>query len=186
MTTIEGSVIRLPDHLSEEWRPVPGTDGAYEVSSLGRLRSWINTRRVRQDEPKIMNPTIGKRGYRVWCHRLSGKEQRLTVHRTVALAFHGDPGPGRWEVRHLDNDELNNQASNLAWGTPAENAADRVRAGTTNAGERSPFAKLTWKEVRSLRSECHAMSVEVLAHKYGVTRESVRRVINNETWRDQS
>lgn len=31
---------RLPGGMTEEWRAAPGTDGWYDVSSLGRVRSW--------------------------------------------------------------------------------------------------------------------------------------------------
>ena len=122
----------LPKHLYaqgafETWRVVAGTDGAYEVSDQGRIRSWINTRRVRQDAPRIMHPSTGKNGYQMWCHRMQGKEQRMTVHATVATAFHGPKPTGpRSEVRHLDNDKQNNVADNLVWGTPKQNADDRV------------------------------------------------------------
>lgn len=187
--TAEKTVLRLPNHLSdiiEKWKPVPGTDGWYEVSSLGRVRSWRTTTKRRRREPVVLSPSVGKNGYRVWCHRLSGKESRLTVHRTVALAFLGNPGAGRWEVRHLDNDKLNNTVENLVWGTPAENAADRVSAGTTNSGERNPHAKLTWDRVREVRRTCDVMEVPDLAHKFNVTRQTIRRIIRNETWRERA
>jgi len=47
------------------------------------------------------------------------------VHRLVLEAFHRPPRPG--EVgRHLDGDPANNDADNLAWGTPKQNAEDRA------------------------------------------------------------
>ena len=177
--------MKLPSHLSEEWRIVEGTDGAYEVSDLGGIRSWINTRRVRQDAPHRMSPSTGKNGYRVWCHRMQNhKEKRLTVHVTVATAFHGPkPTGARSEVRHLDDDKQNNRADNLAWGTPKQNADDRVRAGTTLTGERSPFAKLTWLQVGEIRRNRNSRKPAALALFYGVTTPSIKRILRNQTWK---
>ena len=178
------SEMKLPSHLTEEWRAVAGTDGAYEVSNLGGIRSWINLRRRRQTEPHLLHPTTGKNGYRVWCHRMQNhKEKRLTVHVTVATAFHGPkPAGARSEVRHLDNNKQNCRADNLVWGTPKQNADDRVKAGTSLSGERSPFAKLTWGQVRAIREQTIWTASE-LADIYGVTTASIVRILRNETWK---
>ena len=192
-STLPANHVPLPAHLYEEWRTVEGTEGAYDVSDLGRLRSWINTRRVRQDEPHLMNPTTGKNGYPVWCHRMQGRELRLTVHVTVATAFHGPkPTNGRSEVRHRDNDKMNNRADNLVWGTPKQNADDRVKAGTSLSGERSPFAKLTASEVAQIRALAADKWIDAagtewieseVAEFFGVTRASIVRILRNETWK---
>lgn len=64
-----------------------------------------------------------------------GKEQWFQVHRLVAEAYHG-PCPDGQQCRHLDGDPANNHFSNLAWGTPAQNAEDRKRHGTEYGGPR--------------------------------------------------
>lgn len=51
------------------------------------------------------------------------------VHQLVMLAFVGPCPPGM-EVRHLDSNPRNNVLANLAYGTRAENARDRVLNGT--------------------------------------------------------
>lgn len=50
------------------------------------------------------------------------------VHQLVAAAFIG-PCPEGQEVRHWDGDPSNNAASNLLYGTHAENMQDMVRHG---------------------------------------------------------
>jgi hypothetical protein len=53
------------------------------------------------------------------------------VHELVLEAF-SEPRPAPWmQGRHLDGLYLNNRAVNLAWGTPAENAQDKIRHGTS-------------------------------------------------------
>ena len=172
----------------EEWREAPGTDRWYEVSSLGRIRSWVRPgprgafgRPQARKEPVLLNPAVGTHGYRQWCHRLSGKETRLSVHRTVCIAFHGEPPAATSEVRHLDGDKLNNTAANLAWGFASDNAADRVRHGTSLAGERNPFAQLARADVATIREAQRAM-VKQMAERFGVSRATVRNVLAGKTW----
>jgi len=47
----------------------------------------------------------------------------------VATAFHG-PCPDGQQCRHLNGDPADNRSDNLKWGTPSEQAHDKVRHGT--------------------------------------------------------
>jgi hypothetical protein len=122
----------------ESWRPIPSFH--YEVSNLGRVRNSLTGR--------ILVGGIESTGYRIVTLCRGGINNTRTVHGLVCTAFHG-PRPttplptGRWETRHLDNDELNNRADNLEWAPSKVNAADRIRAGHTMRGAKNPKAKLT-------------------------------------------
>lgn len=105
----------------------------YDVSSLGRVRSIdrlltdsLGRTRLQRGVPKRTWVDAG--GYRRVELARGGKRQGPGVHRLVALAFIGPPQSGH-EVRHLDNDSLDNCASNLAWGTHGENVRDTIAAG---------------------------------------------------------
>ena len=111
----------------ETWKPVPGYEGLYEVSDLGRVRSVyrevpckIGTRRV---FPKILRTPIHK-GYRQV--NLRGKTR--SVHQLVSLAFMGERPKG-WHTCHRDGDSLNNLADNLYYGTASDNMQDTLRHG---------------------------------------------------------
>ena len=114
----------------EEWRPLPADEGRgwYEVSSLGRIRSWRQPGpgRYLRAFPKILSPTPNHHGYFVFTFRKDGLQKAVNVHREVCRAFHGEPAEGLY-ARHLDGDSFNNVASNLAWGTPQDNVDDRER-----------------------------------------------------------
>ena len=44
----------------ETWKEIPGLDGMYEVSDLGRVRSFRNGRWGRKDEALILTPNLKK------------------------------------------------------------------------------------------------------------------------------
>lgn len=104
----------------EEWRPIPAFAG-YDVSSLGTVRRGEATVPVRA--------TSGNGYPRVWLITADGKGVRRYLHHLVAEAFHG-PRPVRQEVRHLNGDQADLRAVNLAWGTHPENMRDVLRHGT--------------------------------------------------------
>ena len=111
-----------------EWRPIPGLEGRYEVSDQGEVRSLLAHRG--QPGPRLLTPATDNRGYLQVRLTWPGSRQRtLRVHQIVALAFIGERPEGL-ETRHLDGDKLNNQLSNLAYGTPSENRADSIAHGT--------------------------------------------------------
>lgn len=107
----------------EEWRPVPGYEGLYDVSSYGRVRSWHNTR------PRILSACANDRGY-LTVGLSDGEVQRTRyVHQLALEAFIG-PRPDDMETRHYDGNPLNNYLDNLVYGTPKKNGEDRSRHGT--------------------------------------------------------
>lgn len=115
---------------AEQWKPVVGYEGLYEVSDMGRVRGVDRIDSAGRHRPGVVLHQARKPNGRMQV-RLSrhGRGGSVLVHRLVARAFHGQPAPGM-EVRHLDGDTANNQAANLRWGTSSENKLDAVRHGT--------------------------------------------------------
>ena len=66
--------------------------------------------------------------YRKVALSIDGEATLRGVHQIVCEAFHG-ACPEGMEVRHLDDNKLNNAASNLQWGTRSENIQDRRTNG---------------------------------------------------------
>lgn len=114
--------------MTEEWKSIPGFEGLYEASSFGRIRSMLAHPKGRTPALHVLTPTLHANGYLNVGLRRDGRRKVVGVHRLVCAAFHGEPGEGQ-EARHLDNDPSHNTASNLRWGTHAENVQDMVRAG---------------------------------------------------------
>jgi hypothetical protein len=102
---------------SEEWRPVPGYEGLYSVSSHGRVVA--ETGRLK-GIPKTQGS--GKNYPSVGLTR-QGRSKVWGVHILVAAAFIG-PRPKGLLVCHGDGDKMNNHASNLRYDTASGNARD--------------------------------------------------------------
>lgn len=102
--------------MVEEWRPIKGYEGLYEVSSLGRVKS-LNYRG--SGACKIFTGSPDKDGYLRTVLRNPVKKY-VRIHRLVAEAF--IPNPTRLPlVNHLDEDKQNNCVDNLEWCTPQYN-----------------------------------------------------------------
>ena len=119
---------------AEEWRPIPGYEGYYEVSDYGRVRSL--DRKVPHAKSGYLNlkgkelkQSKGKRGYFYVVLTKERKEKTFTIHRLVALAFIGEPPFPGADCRHWDDNKENNHVSNLRWGTRSDNAQDSIRNG---------------------------------------------------------
>lgn len=125
-----------PEELAaEEWRPVVGWEGRYEVSNLGRVKSL---RGRGNGPPMILLPSVVRGYLRVTPGPRNGKIR--TVHSLVAEAFLGPrPAPRdgyRIEANHIDGVKSNCRSGNLEWLTQLENAHHAAQAGLSASGER--------------------------------------------------
>lgn len=120
--------------MTEEWRPVLGYEGFYEVSSEGRVRS-VDRRvkhssgRTRTHAGRALAPGNHVKGYLIVNLSSRGVNSVRTIHRLVLEAFIRPRDKGE-VARHLDGNPKNNSLANLAWGTYSDNAFDAVRHGT--------------------------------------------------------
>lgn len=118
------------DPTHETWVPVSGYLDHYEVSDLGHVRSLTHRDRLgRLRKGRILKPGHVPFGYPFVNLSVDGKRWQVMVHKLVAREFLG-PMPAGMETRHLDGNVLNSAASNLAYGTRAENRLDSVHHGT--------------------------------------------------------
>ena len=127
-------VDEITDLDGEEWRPIDGYEGAYEVSNLGRVKSVgrivkraSSSMRI---QGRILKPVINEHGYEVVHMRKGGKVYGYLVHRLVAAAFlPQDPDPDRWIVDHIDGIKTHNYVSNLRYCSYKENHQYAVELG---------------------------------------------------------
>lgn len=167
---------------TERWLPIPGHEGFYDVSDLGRVRSIRHMTAAGWRGGKILAQWPDKDGYyRVNLSRY-GKITQAAVHVLVLRAFAGEPAPGQ-EARHGPNGKQDNRAAELCWGTGLEQAADKHRDGTMARGERQGNAKLTTACVIEIRSRAaQGEDLWVLAVQFNISNEHTRRIILREFW----
>ena len=129
--------------MTEEWRPVVGYEGLYEVSDEGRVRS------VDRVVPHAYSGTLTIRGRIMGtgkphperlhlnvCLCREGVAKKFLVHRLVAEAFIPNPDDLPM-VLHWDDKASNNHVANLRWGTQTENMADAIRNHGHHYGKRT-------------------------------------------------
>ena len=112
--------------MTEQWRPVVGHEGAYEVSDQGRVRSLPHRVRLvvrggvetsRLSPGKVLRPGRCLSGH---VSVAIGKGRSVSVHVLVLTAFVG-PRPAGYDILHLNHDPADNRLENLRYGTRSEN-----------------------------------------------------------------
>lgn len=158
---------------------IPGLPGYY-ASADGRIIS------DRSGSLIELQPRLSKGYMQVTVAVAVGgrrERHRMLVHRLVLLAHKGQPGDGETHGRHLDGNCVNNNASNLAWGTPKQNAADAKRHGTLGSGMRSHRRKLTDVQVADIRRRiAEGEHTAALAQEFGVSRYYPNNLAAGKYW----
>jgi NUMOD4 motif len=116
-----------PQGQREDWRPVPGYEGLYEVSRDGDVRSIPRP----STAGGLLKPGRTKKGYRHVALCKDGRQKTWKVATLVAAAFIG-PRPAGLDVCHNDGDSGNDCAGNLRYDARGGNIADQVTHGTHN------------------------------------------------------
>jgi len=127
---------------AENWLPIPGHEGYYEVSDQGRVRSLdrIITTKLGARLPlkgQVLKAKLMPGRSRRWQVQLSrtGHHRYVYVHTLVLEAFVG-ARPTGMECCHNDGNGDNNALQNLRWDTHSSNEYDRARHGThTNSSK---------------------------------------------------
>ena len=147
---------------------------AYTITADGRIFSEFG-KVVRE-----LRPSTDAKGYLglTICNG-QGRRRKVRIHRLVAEAFIPNP-LGLPCVRHLDGSPRNNRADNLAWGTYAENEADKICHGTWDTRRTGKLtADMREKAMHLLRNGVPQKDV---ASHMGVSRPTITRLANGTTW----
>lgn len=121
---------------AEKWRKIPGFDGLYELSTEGRVRSWMPIGAIQAKRPRILRPAeshgagsltvgLGKRGARI-------KVAVRSLMRDVWMRGKLDG----YVVHHKDGDWRNVRLSNLEY-------AKKSKVVRQNHGGRRPVKRIS-------------------------------------------
>lgn len=156
--------------MQEIWKDIPGYEGKYQASNLGRIRSLTReiTQRSRSGnfftrvvKGRVLRPACTKDNphlYVVLGHGANGSQ----VHQLVARAFHG-PQPPNTDVRHINGDPQDNRPENLVYGSRKENILDVFRQGKA-------WRKLTTQQATEIKQRlANGEKGREIAKDYGVS-----------------
>jgi len=174
--------------MKEEWRDIQGFEGSYQVSNLGRVRSFdrvimnnIGVHRIYKS--RIMKYFLDKDGYENLTLNKLGKQYKRKVHRLVAAAFIDNP-ENKESVNHKDLNKKNNRLENLEWVTKSENMIHAAKNNKNCRGEGIAQSKLSEEDVLIIRELylSKQMNQKELSEKYKVTQSSISCIVLRKTW----
>lgn len=168
----------------EEWRPIPGYEGYYEASNVGRIKSITHLKKNKQvHHGQMRRYYITNAGY--LCVDLYGQQghKKATVHSLIALTYLGNP-PNSYEVNHRDGNKLNNNINNLEYVTRSQNVkhaiSHKLFKPNIPKGSKHGMAKLTESQVRAIRQSI--LPYHLLAIQYNISRSTIERVREHKGW----
>lgn len=107
--------------MEEIWKDIEGYEGIYQVSNLGRVKSFDTKDKLgRIRTGRVLKPLKHTLGYlNIGLYKNNTVSKKL-IHRLVAQSFIPNP-ENKPEINHIDEDKTNNNINNLEWSTRKEN-----------------------------------------------------------------
>jgi hypothetical protein len=157
----------------EEFRPINGYEGLYEISREGVVKNLKTGKTVK---------TYTKKGYKkITLHK--DKKCKSFFHHRVLLEAFVSKRPEGYQCNHIDGDKLNNNLSNLEWVTASENMRHAVRTGLTKRMFKWPARKLTMQDILDIRAKHKSgMKTKEILRYYKVSLSTIQRVSYGKTW----
>lgn len=127
----------------EQWKPIPGYEGRYEVSDLGRVRSLDHVLpNGHFYKGQIIAPRKNNGGYMLVNLSRSNNIRTFSLHKLVALVFVDNPNQLS-QVNHINEDKTDNRADNLEWCTASYNTSYGHRNDTMINHRKKAVCQLT-------------------------------------------
>jgi hypothetical protein len=176
---VYGDDMYIPEeYMEEKWWNIDGIPD-YMVSDHGRVWSIKNQ--------KFLKPKKGDRkGHESVCLYVHGQPHYYYIHRLMGMAFIPNPKNHPY-VRHLNDVPNENEVSNLAWGTQADNYRDSVRNGNAKSFTdemRELSAEKTRKPIVATRlatgKQIHFRGQQEAARELGLQQANIWKVLNGQ------
>jgi len=159
----------------EIWKDVPGYEGLYQVSNLGRVKS------LKFGKERILKPGWNNSGYLFVVLCINGKNKISSVHRLVMLSFVRESG---LHVNHKNGIKTDNRLKNLEYCTQFENMRHAIKTGLhNNRGENNCSSKLTRACAERIKYGHQGMKLKDIAKIYGVSDTQVCHIRSGKKWK---
>lgn len=179
----------------EVWRDIPGYEGIYRISNLGRIKSLArivpHATKGRLTLPaRIMKTPIDSLGYPTVNLRKLGKGSTKRIHWLMLLTFDGPMPPKYKESRHKDDNKTNNVLHNLRYGTRSANRKDALRNGRTYLDPNKPVGVDSHRAVLTEKQALRVIAFRPkkrgdlarLAEKLGVSQTTIGDIRSGRNW----
>jgi hypothetical protein len=160
----------------EVWQNIPGYEGLYRVSTMGRVWSFRKSR--------MLKPSPHRRGYvQVTLSGKDGSQETIEIHKIVMRTF--DINPGNAEINHINGDKTDARLSNLEYVTHIENVHHARDVLGVFIGERNPKAKFTDDQIREIRTlyAVGNLTQKAIAARYNTTQQRIHDIVTRKNWK---
>jgi hypothetical protein len=170
--------------MIEQWKPIPGYEGTYEVSNIGNVRRLAGSERCFVTRPRKLVP---RNGYFQLILSKNGEVELQWAHRLVARAFLGEPNKNFPHVNHKNGVRTDNRVENLEWVNHSENIAHAYRIGlksaAPNPGEKNGNAFLKDSDIPKIRERASSgESLASIGRSYKAARQIIWRIVKRKSW----
>lgn len=166
--------------MDEIWKPIASTNGNYEISNVGNVRSTNRTIKSKKGfktyKGKILRKGRHSAGYFVVNIRENDRIKQKYVHRLVAEAFIG-PANSLF-INHKDCNKTNNIVANLEYVTHAGNLLHAFKSGIKVG--KTKLNALQRKEIKALRKQ--GFLLHEIAALYNMSESGISEVVRGTTW----
>jgi hypothetical protein len=111
-------------------------------------------------------------------------DRTVNLHRLLCEEANGPAPSNRHQATHSCGRSLCLNKRHLRWGTPKQNAADKMLHGTNNDGSRNGAAKLDWQAVQEIR-QAQGIPQRALAARYGVSQALISLIRSGQVWAEE-
>lgn len=125
-------------NTKEIWKDIPDYNGLYQVSNIGRVRSfWY-------DRERILKPTKNDQGYYYVKLHSKSKKQTRSVHLLMAISFlNHKPNGTKIVVNHINHNRGDNRLENL------EIVSNRENCNKKHLPSKSKYTGVTWSSLHN-------------------------------------
>ena len=160
----------------EIWKDIPNYEGRYQVSSLGRVKSF------KFSKERVLKCAVNSTGYILTNLYEKANRKAYKVHRLVMIAFIGESD---LDVNHKNGIKTDNRLENLEYCTRSENVQHAFNTGLSQSvkGERHGRAKLTRACAERIKYGHKGMMQKDISEIYGISPNQVCSIRTGRTWK---
>lgn len=183
--------LKLESLPNEIWKDIPGYEGFYQASSLGRIKSLErfkqNYSKLQKVEEKIIAQRLNWKGYCVVTLSKDKKTLQTNVHIHICKAFHLNP-ENKKTVNHINGIKTDNKVENLEWNTHSENHKHAFKTGLRKASipfsksgkpEKHPNAKKVFQYDLQMNFIKEWSSIQLATKELNILEKSIRNCCNH-------